>query len=589
MGTGTLSNRSAGQVILDTFFNDIHGAMDGDFVGRNTLGVPTSNQNLGTTAIPWGVIRASSLVLNGNAIDTSQITSVPNRVVSGKTRTTSNQPAFITPTGSAASLTIFASTTNLVLNINGAAVTVNTDIVQTGLTTAPSSNNTCLVNDNTATGQADTKLWGEFGHRKEIAYDTAGTNITNLNGKFAVFKLTSGANTEFFLAFVDNTNSKLTKCLRGFFYDSSLNPKNRIAFADNDVITLMKTGFVFVENNGTTVDVSYNFPTYSFTSPSSPATGDYWYDLANNVWKRYDGAAFQIINRTLVGMVVMDSTNCVAARCEAFYANHDSFMELEVEKSTTEIVRVLQPYSKVTVYGNKINFQNSLPTWNMTTDLAGSADMYNATEQASTIYQLYITDTGKTVLSDIEAQYRPDLSGWYHPHNPWRSVGFLFNDNGSDVNGASARGSRLCDFEAQGVAGYGSTNTRIRKFTTKATDIGAAWTHNFATTMSTTNGLEMTIVEPDFYDILFTDIYSGGSYVGVSIDSTQLTTAIPSVTAANILGIQDTANTNKGATITIPGVFLKAGQVVRPHTEGSTTGAGTPQKFRITKSARGRF
>ena len=61
--------------ILDTFFNEIHAAMNGDFVGRNSSGVPASGQNLGTAAIPWGSIRTNALVIGGTAVDASQITS----------------------------------------------------------------------------------------------------------------------------------------------------------------------------------------------------------------------------------------------------------------------------------------------------------------------------------------------------------------------------------------------------------------------------------------------------------------------------------------------------------------------------------
>src|SRR5437868_6729569 len=111
MGSNTLNNRSAGQTILDTFFNDIHTALDGDLIGRNSSGVPTSGQNLGTAAIPWGAIRANSLVLNGSSVDTSKLTSPSNRVISGKKRSTSNQPAFITPNGAAASFLLAAAST----------------------------------------------------------------------------------------------------------------------------------------------------------------------------------------------------------------------------------------------------------------------------------------------------------------------------------------------------------------------------------------------------------------------------------------------------------------------------------------------
>jgi hypothetical protein len=106
MGLGTLTNRAAGQTILDTFFNDIHSALNGDLVGRSSAGVATSGQNLGTNAVPWGSAYITSLILGGSAVDTSLLTAPKNRIVSGRTRSASNQPQFITPNGAAASFTL---------------------------------------------------------------------------------------------------------------------------------------------------------------------------------------------------------------------------------------------------------------------------------------------------------------------------------------------------------------------------------------------------------------------------------------------------------------------------------------------------
>lgn len=55
-GTGTLTDRSTGQTITSAFFNDIHSAIKSDFVGRNSSGVATAGQNLGTSTYPWGSI-----------------------------------------------------------------------------------------------------------------------------------------------------------------------------------------------------------------------------------------------------------------------------------------------------------------------------------------------------------------------------------------------------------------------------------------------------------------------------------------------------------------------------------------------------
>jgi len=71
----------------------------------------------------------------------------------------------------------------------------------------------------------------------------------------------------------------------------------------------------------------------------------------------------------------------------------------------------------VTVFGATYQWDKGNPIWDMTTDLAGASEMYNSSEQASTMYHLYITETGDRQISDMYPYYRPDLKGYYHPYN----------------------------------------------------------------------------------------------------------------------------------------------------------------------------
>lgn len=577
MGTNTLTNRSAGQTILDTFFNDIHQAIGGDFVGRNTSGVPAVSQNLGTTALPWGTINASSLVLGGESVDTSQITSPVNRIVSGKTRTTSNQPAFITPTGSAASFTLFGSTTNLILDINGASVAVSTDIAVTGLTVGPSATHTCLVNDAAAAGQMATRTWGENGQRK-LTVDTMGATMSAQVGKFCAFK----TGTEYFLGFIDSA-TQISKCFRGFFYNSSLAPLNRVALTDNDVITLMSLGWVFVENNGTTVSVTYTNPVWDYTAPTSPVTNDYWYDQANQVWKRYDGASWAIINRTHVGFVVVDSANCVAARCVDFYYNYQPLNTVRPEFSTTSISRIGLTGSAVSVRGRTFRFNEWLGTWNMTTQLAIAADMYSSTEQASTFYYLYIADTGQFIISDIQPYQRADFFGAYHPHNPWRCVGIAFNDGSSNITSVipavdyqapiTQRSSVIVYGGAtSGTTGNGSTNTYCRRFLSTDTNVGTAITYADSATL----GATFTINESGMYALFYCDQASGATtQLIITKNSTTLTSG------AIAFSISSTADAPTGAiaTATAPCVYLEAGDVIRAQDATSNARGALATRF----------
>lgn len=436
MSTNTINERSTGQTITADFFNDIRTAMGGAWVGRNTSGVPTSGQSLGTNSLPWGSAYINSLILNGSAVDTSLLSAPKNRVVSGAMRSTSDQPAFIDPAGSGggASFVVTAATTNLVLDINGTTVTLTTNITKSGLTTAPSTNNTCLVNDTSAADQESTRTWGEYNAEKEhITIDTIGTEISSLNGTFQAFKINDGTNDEYFLAYVDTTNNKLTHIMRGFFYDSSLNPIKRIKFADNDVITLMKLAWIFADDDATTIDVTYRNPVWATVAPGSPQTGDYWYDTANEIWKRYTGSSFDQIDRTFIGWAVINTADCIAARSFDFYAKYEPQNTLELDISTTEIAITKNLNAAVSVAGKKLYFGHYRTDWNITTDLAGSADLYSAAEAASTIYYLYLDSDGKNIISDISPYWRPDFYGWYHPHNPWRCVGEVFNNASSNI------------------------------------------------------------------------------------------------------------------------------------------------------------
>ena len=454
MGTNTLQSRSSGETITADFFNDFNTALQTTVVGRNSSGAATSGQDFGSATVPWGSGYFNSIVLNGDALDPSQITSPANRITSGATRSSSNQPNFITANGSAATCVVNGNTTNLVFDINGAAVTCSTDITISSLTVAPSSNNTCLVNEPNAGDTEATRYWGEpaspfhpwnaplatdaldeMFHKDFITVDTMGSEISGLVGKYAGFKINDGSNDEYFIAYVESA-TKLSKIQRGCFLGNTGLPINRIKFTNNDTITLMKLSWVFLQNDGTTTDVSYTNPIISFDQPGGPATGDYWYDLSVNQWKRYSGSAFVTINRTWIGVTIQDTSNCVASRSRDFYYGYKNDNNVMLYRSSATNVKVNNEYASVYVYSGKLDFGIYTPDFNITTDLASTAtnDAY-ASESASTYYYLYFKDTGDRVISDIGPIQRSDLNGAYHPNNPWRCVGVVFNDGSSNLVG----------------------------------------------------------------------------------------------------------------------------------------------------------
>ncbi|MCK5711512.1 MAG: hypothetical protein KAI25_02235, partial [Hyphomicrobiaceae bacterium] len=429
MGTNTLETAySNGEVIDASHINELTSSVVNQFVGRNTSGVPEAGKSLGTAALPWGTGYMSTLILNGSAVDASQITSVSNRIISGAERTDSGQPKFITPDGTLATMTLNGATTNLVASINGVTTTVSTDIVKTSLTTAPVVTNAVLVNDTTIisdkfAGENDYYYDRANGKKGYITLDTAGANVTSEVGQMVALKGT----TEIMFGHLESA-TKITNVNRGFFFDSSGSPIVREALSNNDTLTIMSVGWVFVEDNGTTVDVSYLTPFWGFASPGSPATGQYWFDITNQTWKRYSGTEFVIINRIPVGIVVIDGTACIASRSFDFANSFSDANNVEVTINSTEIIESISLNNKFNVYGSSVVQDATKIQWNITTDLESGV-----VEASSTMYYLYISDEGESVIGDERPLLRSDLGGHYHPYHNWRCLGAAYNDGSSDL------------------------------------------------------------------------------------------------------------------------------------------------------------
>lgn len=114
-------------------------------------------------------------------------------------------------------------------------------------------------------------------------------------------------------------------------------------------------------------------------------------------------------------------------------------------------------------------------------------------------------------------------------------------------------------------AGYGGTDTRIPYFTNKNTDTSSG---QYTIVNNATNGLKITINTAGVYALTFVGTAEVGSgapqYVGISLNSSQLTTNIESITAADRLVISPSpVNLFMSASITLP---LSVNDVVRPHT-----------------------
>lgn len=115
--------------------------------------------------------------------------------------------------------------------------------------------------------------------------------------------------------------------------------------------------------------------------------------------------------------------------------------------------------------------------------------------------------------------------------------------------------------------GFGSTNTKIRRFTTTFEDLGTAITYADSATL----GATFTITEDGFYFYSYVDASNSALNFGISVNSSELTTNIESITAADRLRVIQTDVTTP---IEISGILkLSIGDVVRAHTNGAGAGA----------------
>ena len=119
----------------------------------------------------------------------------------------------------------------------------------------------------------------------------------------------------------------------------------------------------------------------------------------------------------------------------------------------------------------------------------------------------------------------------------------------------------------QTANGYGSTNTKIRRFTTVLENTGIY-------VDSATLGAKFTIPVDGKYFIGYSDQFNVGSSFGVSLNSTQLTTSINAITQADILMGSATSAGDYSDTVGVC-VNLLAGDVIRPHTAGAPSGVST--------------
>ena len=127
--------------------------------------------------------------------------------------------------------------------------------------------------------------------------------------------------------------------------------------------------------------------------------------------------------------------------------------------------------------------------------------------------------------------------------------------------------------------GFGSTNTRIRRFTTIESSVGTDITYADSATL----GASFTINTTAIYAISYTERFNSANYFGISVNSTELSTTINTITGTDRVALQYMDSGNGAMSVSVT-VRLAAGDVVRAHTgQNISFQAAFAQVFRIRK------
>lgn len=115
--------------------------------------------------------------------------------------------------------------------------------------------------------------------------------------------------------------------------------------------------------------------------------------------------------------------------------------------------------------------------------------------------------------------------------------------------------------------GYGSTNNKIRRYSTVVVNQGSDITYADSATL----GASFTINTSGVYSVSSGDCFNVASTTGISLNTTTPTTVIYACSPSEILSTMSTGGVNYSGNVGWTG-YLSAGSVVRPHTDGMATG-----------------
>ena len=125
--------------------------------------------------------------------------------------------------------------------------------------------------------------------------------------------------------------------------------------------------------------------------------------------------------------------------------------------------------------------------------------------------------------------------------------------------------------------GYGSGATKIVKFTNITSAIGNA----FTVSNDATNGLSFTVNLPGVYAVGYDGTFTSGAQFGISLNASSLITNFTAYAKADQLAVTEVTAANTFGHVSWVGP-LRAGDIVRPHTDGVATSAANQNNSYIS-------
>lgn len=214
---------------------------------------------------------------------------------------------------------------------------------------------------------------------------------------------------------------------------------------------------------------------------------------------------------------------------------------------------------ELAVAGNAMFDEGSIV--NTTTISSGSTDQY-------TLY-------GSTGRNNMPIRYLGRVKSN-------QTVSGTYASNASEISlKTSEMGrSQRSEYWLYGGNNYGSTNTKIFKFSTVGKNVGS----DITGANDATNGASVTINKDGIYACTLVIGYtSTDGFFGLTLNSANLTTSIASLNPPEVIGFGYSASAGGGGYETVHAtMFFKTGDVIRPHGTGSTANASVLM-FRVTK------